>query len=907
MIEPRPFVSVRLLMAFAGLAPLGGALRADPAVVFVARDLDTTQTFEAPAPADPERPDEKLPPVAVPRSSAVERAAHGRLLHRDSEGTVHTLIDSRAQGATSLTPIDVTDPDVSYDGRRVVFSGYSQAEGGWRIYEVGIDGTGLRQLTRDDREVDLERYGEASAALDGFDDLDPCYLPDGRICFVSTRAPGVAPDNRLRATNLYVVSEEGTGLHRITSERFGADTPTVDPSSGQIVYSRWWRTGQIEEPGTAAGGPAAIQVDTVPPGSPGYEDQPGDAVSRVLGIPVSSPSPLRSIDESEFPGVNSWFLASVNPDGTDMAMFSGFRLSRELTQAYRPVFLSSGAVLGLFIPKTPFIGFPRGYGLRLFREGAFAPEALGGPQAFPGSTIPFARELEGIVRTVPASEIQSFAFVFSSAAPLGGGRILVSAAREETKQYGLYELERASGRMLPLLDDPSVAELDATPAAPRLLPPVIPDRVPGIMEEDAPRTVEEAFANGSFTFLVENIHFNAPVNAPIVSAPPVGKRLAIEFYMAPQRTSAQAADPPILVRREEIPPSGRVEVELPAGVSLFEVLRQPDGSLAQGRDNQIFHVGGMNFSRAGETGRCVGCHAGHSMMAVPDDSTDLTFTNLAPSAVVNAEPLFHFPAPTSLGGPRDGDGMDPVVGAPEGDQIPLPDLFPPHHLVDRRSDILAEWVGAPGVDNTLTFRWSVPLEARAVVIHAPGSLGGPQGGVFGGRAQRIERLTLTTSLAGSVQQVVEVRRGIGQESEQHKVGLDHTLAFDTLVVSILNADMIGSFEGHGPSLAEVEVIARVSEAHGAAPTFAFLRGDADCDRATNLTDAVTVLNSLFAAAGALCCEAAADANDDSQLNITDPVVLLNYLFLQGTPPAHPSEECGRVAAGSLLCDFEACP
>jgi hypothetical protein len=65
--------------------------------------------------------------------------------------------------------------------------------------------------------------------------VDPCYLPDGRICFVSSRYPGTAPDGRVRATNLYVVSSDGTGLHRITTERFGVDTPTVEPATGRIV------------------------------------------------------------------------------------------------------------------------------------------------------------------------------------------------------------------------------------------------------------------------------------------------------------------------------------------------------------------------------------------------------------------------------------------------------------------------------------------------------------------------------------------------------------------------------------------------------------------------------------------------------------------------------------------------
>ena len=41
----------------------------------------------------------------------------------------------------------------------------------WQIHEIGVDGSGLRQVSREDADVD---------------NFDACYLPDGRIVFVST-------------------------------------------------------------------------------------------------------------------------------------------------------------------------------------------------------------------------------------------------------------------------------------------------------------------------------------------------------------------------------------------------------------------------------------------------------------------------------------------------------------------------------------------------------------------------------------------------------------------------------------------------------------------------------------------------------------------------------------------------
>src|SRR5688572_1932090 len=242
---------IACLAAFAGCvaALLSGAASLDAAensIVFVSRDL-------------------KLD-FAVRQPGLVTRANSGRLMllvDPSDRQSVTTLV---APGAGN--PSDVMDPDVSFDATRIVFAGFSESEGAWRIFEVGADGSGLRQITRSDRNLDLGVYGQAASQFGTYDDLDPCYLPDGRICFVSTRHPGVAPDTRLRSTNLFVVDASGANMHRITSERFGADTPAIDPSTGQIVYSRWWRTGQFNlDP--------SVDPNPIPPGNPGYGDTTG--------------------------------------------------------------------------------------------------------------------------------------------------------------------------------------------------------------------------------------------------------------------------------------------------------------------------------------------------------------------------------------------------------------------------------------------------------------------------------------------------------------------------------------------------------------------------------------------------------------------------------------------------------
>ncbi len=208
-------------LVIGGALSLGGAALVlgvePPAIVFVSRDL--------PPASDPDQ-----------RDRAIERATSGRLLVHE-EDRVRALVDARDPALGPGTILDVMDPDVSFDGTRIIFAGFAAPpENAWRIFEINVDGSGLEQITRSDRDIDLARYGEAGSLFESYDDVDPCYLPDGRVCFVSTRYPGVAPDGRLRATNLYVVNADGTDLHRITSAPHHDRTIRSRHSHGRALH-----------------------------------------------------------------------------------------------------------------------------------------------------------------------------------------------------------------------------------------------------------------------------------------------------------------------------------------------------------------------------------------------------------------------------------------------------------------------------------------------------------------------------------------------------------------------------------------------------------------------------------------------------------------------------------------------
>jgi len=138
--------------------------------------------------------------------------------------------------------------DLSFDGRRVVF-GYKAAPGqGFRLWEVGVDGSGLRQLTFDppDEPQRVARYWHPQYRESGVyrhhtDDFHPCYLPDGGIALASTRCErGVLCDqsDSLAVNLLYRMNGDGSGLRMLSQGALSESTPSV-MNDGRILYTRW--------------------------------------------------------------------------------------------------------------------------------------------------------------------------------------------------------------------------------------------------------------------------------------------------------------------------------------------------------------------------------------------------------------------------------------------------------------------------------------------------------------------------------------------------------------------------------------------------------------------------------------------------------------------------------------------
>lgn len=116
----------------------------------------------------------------------------------------------------------VRDPEISFDGKKVIFSMRKSKEDFYHIYEMNIDGTNLKQLT----------------SAEGISDIDPLYLPDGGIVFTSTRQPKYCMCNRHIMGNLFRMNSDGSNITQIgVSTLFEGHSSLL--SDGRILYDRW--------------------------------------------------------------------------------------------------------------------------------------------------------------------------------------------------------------------------------------------------------------------------------------------------------------------------------------------------------------------------------------------------------------------------------------------------------------------------------------------------------------------------------------------------------------------------------------------------------------------------------------------------------------------------------------------
>jgi len=137
------------------------------------------------------------------------------------DGEVRPIVDDLGEGV-------YRDVCLSWDAKRIVFS-FGQGSDDWRpsdpsyhIWEIGVDGTGRRQLT----------FGPKN-------DCEPFYLPDGRIGFTSDRPEHFVLCGAARhASILHAMEADGSEITQLSFNVVNEFNPSVLPD-GRIIYTRW--------------------------------------------------------------------------------------------------------------------------------------------------------------------------------------------------------------------------------------------------------------------------------------------------------------------------------------------------------------------------------------------------------------------------------------------------------------------------------------------------------------------------------------------------------------------------------------------------------------------------------------------------------------------------------------------
>lgn len=140
-------------------------------------------------------------------------------------GGAMRIFDVNTGNITTLIELKdgvVRDPELSFDGKKIIFSMRKNKDDFYHIYEINTDGTELKQLT----------------FAEGVSDIDPLYLPDGGIAFSSTRQPKYCMCNRHIMCNLYRMDADGANINQIgVSTLFEGHSSLL--SDGRILYDRW--------------------------------------------------------------------------------------------------------------------------------------------------------------------------------------------------------------------------------------------------------------------------------------------------------------------------------------------------------------------------------------------------------------------------------------------------------------------------------------------------------------------------------------------------------------------------------------------------------------------------------------------------------------------------------------------
>jgi hypothetical protein len=551
-------------------------------------------------------------------------AREGRLRLLTPRGTVHELTWEKPL-PDGGTLIDVMSPSVSLDGKKVLFAGRKGGDdpGHFRLYEVNLDGSGLRQLTGgpDDPgcpEVPPMRFRPDGSVIPpgerqrtDYDDVDPIEISSNprRIVFASSRTPDLGRDHARRSTTLWVLHPDGRTTPA-TANRNNDRWPFLT-SSGYVAFSLWSRNREVV---------SADETD-IHPYRPGEEaaTRPTDhwlgAFLRISSnghfgmlvktdVPVWRPRPLSNGRIA--------FMTTLGPDPSR----SDPPPPLTVVQAEPGTILSapSARAGGQPLPRAGDARLARGPD----RDADGRPLWLATPSPCPPGRI--------LLAAAPVTPGKS--------APDPGSFGLYLAADDWPEQDGPAPAAGIDLRLL--FDDPDL--VDAEPVAAYRRKVDLPPDSPGPPAREAEvllaggRTYHGPVGALMATALYDEKMSDLPGQrtdtgeGPIFTAPPEGAFDHLRIYAARRDRFDDPNRPRVPGEWElllKLPASSNSGGQLPTDAPTVLAGFGKDGKVvrwtspardSQGRQATFYAFAGDHYSLAAPGGRtfCVGCHPGHS-------------------------------------------------------------------------------------------------------------------------------------------------------------------------------------------------------------------------------------------------------------------------------------------------------
>jgi len=402
---------------------------------------------------------------------------------------------------------------------------------GFHIYEMSVDGTGLRRLSS----------GNCN-------DVDPCYLPDGRIIFCSDRAGYREYYHQERSRVLYTMDAAGQNILQITFNPNQDYEPLV-LASGQVLYSSYRFYAQD-------GGPGPLRTDRY----------------------------MRRIET---------VMRTIRPDGSNDQLFYGaMRGSYYTPMRPSPISLQYSG----WHPRGNHIGvavsqgrqMPDGKIVCITPAGITLLDPAGPPTDCESPVWAEILNLAGGEEVyIHNHDNMNPIGRFTTPYPAGGRWVFVSHAPWHDVRgsaYGIYLLDLATRRKVPIYDDPQFSEIDPIPVRPRRRP-AVPASHLSTGHQRRGRIYCASVFNSDLPYdrksvrsvrVIEGIFQGLSINAN-----------------ASFRTRALGTVP--------LEADGSFYVEVSADTPIRFELLDADGRV-------VVHETAFTYVRPGETKGCIGCH-----------------------------------------------------------------------------------------------------------------------------------------------------------------------------------------------------------------------------------------------------------------------------------------------------------